>query len=308
VPSLTADDTVANVRDLVGVSIEARSLVNRPSASLTIGELLTVLQAARHAVDDGAIGVVVTQGTDTMEESAFLFDLLWDRRAPLVVTGAMRNPAQPGPDGPANLFAAVCVAASESCQGIGCVVVMNDELHAARYVRKEHSSNPAAFHSPAAGAIGSVQEGVVILRMTPARLGTMNTPSEPFARVALIEASFDDGGDLLAERVIENFDGLVIAGFGVGHLSEAATRAAIAAASIKPVVLASRCGAGGILKRTYGFVGSESQLLANGLISAGDLDARKARLLLILLLSSKTDRGAISIAFEKFGRAPGGSR
>jgi L-asparaginase len=300
VPELTAEQLMSDVPGLPdGVAIKTKTVVNRPGASLTIANLVELLQVAREAVDAGALGIVVTQGTDTMEETSFVLDLLWNRSAPLVMTGAMRNPTQAGADGAANLLAAVAVAASDTCRDLGCLVVMNDVIHAARYVRKEHSSSPAAFVSPSAGPLGAVVEGHAVTRLIPARPSLrLDEPTGVTARVALVEATLDDDGDLLCESLVESFDGLVIAGFGAGHLSETAASRAVAVAAVKPVILASRCGAGGSLRSTYGFVGSESYLLANGLISAGDLDARKARLLLLSLLSAGADRRAIGAAFN----------
>lgn len=299
VPMLTADDLVAAVPSLRdGIHVVARTLVNRPSASLTIDDLLALLKAAGDEVRGGAHGVVVTQGTDNLEETSFLLDLLWRHSEPLVITGAMRGPALPGADGPANLAAAVAVAIDPVSRDAGVLVVMNDQIHAARYVRKEHSQSPAAFVSPAAGPLGSVKEGRAVLRLRPQRPSArLDPPSGRAARVALVEATFDDAGDLLSDRVTEPYDGVVVAAFGVGHLSEQAADAAIALAAKKPVVLASRCGAGGPSQGTYGFHGSETHLLASGLIWAGDLDARKARLLLMLLLSAGADRDAIAAAF-----------
>jgi L-asparaginase len=299
VPELTAEQLMADVPGLPdGVAIKTTTVSKRPGASLTIANLVELLRVAREAVDAGALGIVVTQGTDTMEETSFVLDLLWNRSAPLVMTGAMRNPTQAGADGAANLVAAVAVAASDACRDLGCLVVMNDVIHAARYVRKEHSSSPAAFASPSAGPLGAVVEGRAVTRLIPARPSLRLDEPTGVTRVALIEATLDDDGDLLRESLVESFDGLVIAGFGAGHLSETAASRAVAVAAVKPVVLASRCGAGGSMRSTYGFVGSESYLLANGLISAGDLDARKARLLLLLLLSGAADRAAIGAAFD----------
>src|SRR5579875_29688 len=123
-----------------------------PSAALSFADVLDVADAAAQAVRDGAVGVVLSQGTDTLEETAFLVDSVWTSDAPFVVTGAMRNPTLPGADGPANLLAAFQVAADPAARGRGVLVTFLDEIHAARHVRKAHSTSPATFVSPDLGA------------------------------------------------------------------------------------------------------------------------------------------------------------
>jgi L-asparaginase len=120
--------------------------------------LIEISDAIRDAFSRGVDGVVVTQGTDNIEETAFAFDLLVDDERPVVVTAAMRNPSLSGADGPANVRAAVAVAVSPFARGMGCLVVMNDEIHAARFVRKMHASSLSAFTSPQCGPIGVVIE------------------------------------------------------------------------------------------------------------------------------------------------------
>src|SRR4051812_39357154 len=105
-----------------------------PSASLTFDDVLQVVEQASRAVEDGATGIVLTQGTDTLEETAFLIDSIWPHAAPFVVTGAMRNPTQPGADGPANLLAAIRVATADGARSRGVLVAFADEIHAARHV------------------------------------------------------------------------------------------------------------------------------------------------------------------------------
>ena len=132
--------------------VEAQTFRLLPSPEVTIPDLFALADAIERAVADGAQGVVVTHGTDTMEESAFVLDRVLALDAPVVVTGAMRNPTLAGPDGPANLLNGVRLAVHEPARGLGVMVVMNDEIHAARYVQKGVTSNPAAFRSDAGRA------------------------------------------------------------------------------------------------------------------------------------------------------------
>src|ERR1700735_157393 len=130
-PQLTGADLVASVPGLerAGVTVGVHDFRQVPSSSLTVDDVLDLGRAIRAGAAAGAGGVVVSQGTDTIEETAFLADLLYAGQLPVVFTGAMRNPTLAGPDGPANLLAAVTVAASPQARGLGGLVVLNDEIH-----------------------------------------------------------------------------------------------------------------------------------------------------------------------------------
>jgi L-asparaginase len=159
-PTLGADDLVAAVPELERVAaLEATTLASLPGSSLSFAELFAALRWAEGAVARGASGVVLIQGTDTLEETAYLLDLHWRHAEPLVLTGAMRAPGAAGADGPANLLASARVAASPLGRSLGVVVVMNDEVHTAARVRKAHASKLAAFTSPDFGPIGKLVEG-----------------------------------------------------------------------------------------------------------------------------------------------------
>jgi len=266
------------------------------SSRLTVTDLAQLHAAADRAVAAGADGVVVVQGTDTLEESSFLLDLWWTRDHPIVFTGAMRNPGLPGPDGPANLVAALRVAADPACAGLGALVVMNDEVHAARFVAKRHTSSLGAFVSPAAGPLGRVEEGVVGVAARVTRHTPIGQPVRDVC-VPLIVTALDDDGRLF--DAIGDADGLVIAAFGVGHLHPRIADRAAAQAKSRPVVLASRTGAGTVHVSTYGGPGNEMDLVERGLIPAGSLDAYKARLLLTALLASGLAGGAAGSAFSR---------
>jgi L-asparaginase len=283
------------------VTVQTHDFRAMPSACLSFDDILELAGRAEKAVADGATGVVVVQGTDTIEETAFLVDLVWPHDAPVVVTGAMRNPTLAGADGPANLLAALRVASSERFAGLGCLVALNDEVHAARYVRKTHSSNPASFASPDAGPLGHLVEGApVLLSRPPSRLTLPRPASAAKVPVALVAVALDDDGGLLP-AVADRYAGLVVAGFGVGHVPAALADPLAELAQQIPVVLASRTGAGAVFAHTYGFAGSESDLRSRGLVGAGLLDPYKARILLRLLLANGASRAEIEAAFAAAG-------
>jgi len=245
--------------------------------------------------------VVVTQGTDTIEETAFALDILVDSKRPVIVTGAMRNPTLPGADGPANMLASVLVASDPAASDIGAMVVMNDEIHAARFVRKTHTSNPATFRSDPVGPIGWVAEDTSRIVLRPTRKpriglneGSTDNP------VALMTLSLGDDGRLIEAAVAAGYLGIVVQAVGGGHASPSVADALGRAVGEMPVVLCSRAGSGETLRRTYGFPGSETDLLGRGLIGSGFLDGPKARILLTLLLRSGARPQAIQDAFTGY--------
>jgi len=223
---------------------------------------------------------VISQGTDTLEETAYLFALMCGARLPVVLTGAMRPGAIAGSDGPANLAAAIAVAAQAEAAVLGPLLVFGDEIHAARWVTKVHTSRPAAFASPGAGPVGIVGEGRVRLWGAPAGPVLGRPRGLPHRVELLTMASGDDGR--LAEAAGGYADGLVVAGMGGGHVPPAAARVLETLARRMPVVLASRCAAGPVLTNTYRGEGAESDLIAQGLLPVGNLQPLKARLRLIV--------------------------
>ncbi|WP_166821459.1 asparaginase [Brevibacterium limosum] len=256
------------------------------SANVTLEMLFDVVELARTSDADG---IVLTQGTDTLEESAFGLWLLNDSGTHIAATGAMRNPTLPGADGPANVRAAALTTLSDQVSDLPASLVFDDEVHDPRFVTKSHATSTAAFSSgPVLGAIGWLSEDDLHLPHAP------RTPKSPFAglsrpsrlsKIALAEVGLGEPGETLDLIAGSGFGGAVISGVGGGHVSEDLLPAVSRLADAMPVVLASRTGAGVSLRRTYGYPGGEIGLLEAGLIPAGILDARKARIVLNLALS-----------------------
>lgn len=299
-PKLGAAELVASVPALAEVAeISADSLFRLPSPSLTPDMLVAVASRIRAGFAQGFDGAVVIQGTDTIEESAFLLDLLVDGEKPVVVTGAMRGADAPGADGPANLLAAVIVAASETARGQGTLAVLNYDIHAARFVQKSHTTLPSAFASPLVGALGVVAERRPRLFARVARMPCFDPAPGPPAPVALVKWAMGDDGRLLAALPGLGYQGAVIEGMGAGHVPAGSAEAVGALAARMPVVLASRSMTGPVFTKTYGYDGGEIDLIGRGAIPAGMLSGLKARLLLGLALRGG-DAGAAGPAFAPY--------
>lgn len=261
------------------------------SAHLTLDDIVALGAAIGEARSDA---VVVVQGTDTLEETAFALDLiLGGRDMPLVLTGAMRAPAQASADGPANLRAAIGVAAAGVA---GTHVVMNDEIHHAWFVEKRATSGVDAFASPGFGPVGRIVEGRVACHLAFAR-PDLRLATRGVAPVALLTAAAGLEPWLLEGIEASRFEGLVVAGLGAGHVPPGWIEPLSRLAKARPVVLASRTGAGPVHRSTYGFAGSEIDLIGRGLITAGYLSPAKARLLLSLAIGAGLERDAIEAAF-----------
>jgi L-asparaginase len=269
------------------------------SANVTLEMLFDVVDLARSTAADG---LVLTQGTDTLEESAFGLWLLNDSDVHIAATGAMRNPTLPGADGPANVRAAALTALSDRVGDLPASLVFDDEIHDPRFVTKSHATSTAAFSSgPVLGAIGWLSENTLHLPHAP------QTSPSPFAGlprperlkdIALVEVGMGEPEQTLELIAGSGFAGAVISGVGGGHVPESLLPAVTRLAEAMPVVLASRTGSGASLKRTYGYPGGEIGLLEAGLVPAGILDARKARIVLTLALSFGLDPAEVFAHFS----------
>jgi L-asparaginase len=288
VPRLSSADLIAAVPKLGELgSIEAVSFRQCASGDLTLHDVMDLSRAIDERLRRGTSGVVVTQGTDTIEESAFALSLLVSTDDPVVVTGAMRSPTVAGADGPGNLLAAAQVAVAPASRNQGTVVVVNDEIHDPRFVRKTHTSSLSAFRSPLLGPVGWITEGKprFLSKIRPqVPINFDRIPELP--SVALLAISLGDDERLVQAVADMGFQGLVVEALGGGHVPARLVKTLQRLADRIPVILCSRTDCGEVLTATYGFPGSESDLLGKGLISGGMLDGRKMKVLLTLLLAA----------------------
>jgi L-asparaginase len=295
-PTLAADALLDGLP--FTATVESRDLRIVPSAQLTLADLWSIADAIGGATGEGFAGVVVVQGTDTIEDIAFGLDLLVaDDWPTVVVTGAMRPAVAPGADGPANLVDAVATAAGlPLATEIGVLVVLGGEIHSASLVRKGHTSAPHAFTSWP-GAIGDIAEGEPRLLLRPAvrrRLPAGQADGRSrHPDVAVLTATLGDDRAPLARLLTSPPDGLVVEGFGVGHVPLTWLPDLTELAQAIPVILCSRTRTGPMWRRTYGFDGSERDLLARNLIPGGGLDMVKATVALRLLLARHASRDEI---------------
>lgn len=292
---------VAGMDELKDIAnVKAKSFRKKSSSSMDIQDLLDIAREIRRlGREEGTEGFVIVQGTDTIEETAFAMNLLVDTEAPIVVTGAMRNPNQRGAEGPANLLASIVVASSEAARGMGSLVVFNDRIFPGDYVQKIHPQNVDAFGAEC-GPIGYVAEGRVSMRTRPIRRKVQGIePREGMeVSVPIYSVPIGDDGRMLSKSEELALSGIVLEGMGGGHTSPPVAALLKDLAPKLPIVLSSCIGCGDMLTQTYmGYPGAELELLKLGLISSGLLDGRKARILLLFLLMSGASVEKIREAF-----------
>ncbi|GEP59989.1 asparaginase [Reyranella soli] len=308
-----ADDLVKAVPLLATLAdIEAETVSRVGSHSLSFDQIHAL--AAKIAAST-AEGVIVTQGTDTLEETAFLLDLLVERDVPVIVTAAMRNPSLTSADGPGNLLAAVRVACDPwvraHAQSLGVISVMLDEVYAAADVLKVHPTRLNAFASPQSGPLAALVEDRVVplglpvrdaMEATRRKLGRAGGTAQP---VALLWMGLDEPGHLIDAMLNASdhlgYRGAVVGAMGGGHIPERLADVAARLAAAMPTVVSPRAGGGPMLRQTYGGPTSEIGLRKAGLIWGGRLHPLKARVLLETCLRAGLQRTAIADLFGAWG-------
>jgi L-asparaginase len=295
-PALSGDELVSAIPELAEIAeLRVHQHSNVPGVNLDPRSMAAALNTAWEAVKaGGAVGAVITQGTDTIEETAELARLTWDLDEPLVITGAIRTGGSLGSDGPLNLLDAVRLAVAPEARGLGPVVVFDGLVHPAAEVVKGHSWRSDAFASDA--PLAEIREGEVRLRVPssqfPVPSSLVADPGALGARlgdayVPIIAAAAGMDGRVLDQDAA---DAVVLIALGAGHLPEAMLTGVdrLLLRGI-PVVICARPEHGGTLERTYGFIGSEVDLAERGAILAGSASPWKARIRVLAALAMGRD-------------------
>nr|WP_314127827.1 type II asparaginase [uncultured Campylobacter sp.] len=297
--TVTVDKLIAAVPDINKIAtIKGEQISNIGSQEMNNEVWFKLANRVNELLVSGkADGVVITHGTDTMEETAYFLNLVVKSDKPIVMVGAMRNSGSLSADGPLNIFNAVNVAMSKEAAGKGVMVVMNDEIHAAREVTKTNTTAVDTFKSPNSGKIGTVFYGNVKFYMNPVRKHTVNsafdiTKIKELPRVDIIYSHSNDNPDFVNVAVKNGAKGIINAGMGNGNPFPSALEALGEAVKAGIVVVRdSRVGSGETT------LNGEVDDGKYGFLASDNLNAQKARVLLMLALTQTTDKAKIQELF-----------
>lgn len=293
IPRSNADTFISRLNAIgdlePNIRLESKSFCNIPSGSLDFSILSEVLEYSRYMVDSGINAIIITQGTDSIEESSFFFNLFWDKKESVIFCGAMRMEGEFAYDGLWNLKSSIMLAYNKNSINRGVLVVFGDKIFSANWIKKIFSTFIDAFD-------GMCLEGVILedqpmFFSKPLDRITYKLPKDN-KKILFLEQNLGENNEIL--EIWKNFDGIIINGFGSGHVS-AKSMKYIKKIKI-PIIVASRAVFGFGTKKTYGYNGSEIDLQNNGAIISRILDARKARILLWCILGN----GLELSEFERF--------
>ena len=295
---VTSQDNPMNhvTNPLEGIEVHALDFLNLPSPHIKPKHMLALYHKIKEETDNYD-GVVITHGTDTLEETAYFLDTMEIPHMPIVLTGAMRSSNELGSDGVYNYLSALRVASDDKAADKGVLVVMNDEIHAAKFVTKTHTTNVSTFQTPTHGPLGLIMKQEILYFKT----------AEPRVRfdldciqglVPIISAYAGMTDELIDMLDLEQLDGLVIQAFGAGNVpKETAQKLENLLQKGIPVALVSRCF-NGIAEPVYAYQGGGVQLQESGVLFVKELNAQKARLKLLIALNAELKGQALKDYME----------
>ena len=300
IPALSSEEIMAMVTNISRFAdVETINYANIPSPHITPDMMMEIAMLVKETLNrDDITGVVVTHGTDTLEETAYLMDLIIKSDKPVVVVGAMRNSSELGYDGSSNLSAAICTAISKRSRNKGVLVVMNNEVNAASEVTKTNTLSLDTFKSSEFGPLGIVDNDEVIFYRDIISHQFINTTSLE-NKVSLIKSVPGIESDILDFYIDSGYKGIVIEALGRGNIPPTMISGIKKAISKNiPVVMVSRCPTGRVLD-TYGYEGGGKHLRELGVIFGGNLPGQKLRIKLMLAVGLTKDLSEIKAIIEQ---------
>lgn len=302
VPAISGDDLLATVPDVAKyAAIQVNNLSNVPSDYMDPPRWIQLTKAVQASLDRPEVaGVIVSHGTDTLEETAFWLDLTVQSNKPVVLIGAQRNASSSDFDGPRNLLNAVRIAIDDQAKNMGVMLAMNNQINAARYVTKTHTANVETFNSADFGFLGEVYPDRVIFAKAPQRRQHIAIQTDKMPEVEIVAMYGGADGAALRQAVDRGVKGIVVQALGMGNMNMPMYEAVKYALSKKiPVVISTRVHNGRVLP-SYGFVGGGKTTSDAGAVFADDLKPAKARILLMLLLQKGlTSQADLQAAFNR---------
>lgn len=295
-----SDNPISNHQDIIEQYADVTEITpfNVPSPHMNIKYVETL----KHIIEDASRnenydGFVITHGTDTLEETAYLLDLTINVSKPITITGAMRSSNEIGSDGLYNFISAIRVASSDNAAGMGVMVVFNDEIHTARNVTKTHTSNTNTFQSPNHGPLGVVTKNSVQFHHKPYEHLVLNDINHDL-NIPLVKAYMGMNNDVLNFYSEHQVDGIIIEGLGQGNLPPTCLEGLEKCLDKEiPVVLVSR-SFNGIVGPIYAYEGGGATLAEKGVVFSNGLNGPKARLKLLVGLSNQLSANQLKKYFE----------
>jgi len=299
-PSMSGADLIKSVPNLCEIcDVEVNEYSNLMASTFTLEFMFCLAKAVEECLlREDVLGVVITHGTGTIDETAYLLDLTIKSNKPVVLTGSMRTPSELSPDGPKNLYCAVKVAASEQAVGLGVLLVMNEEIHAARNVSKNNASNPAAFTSGCWGPLGYVDGYFISIRNKPV-FREYICPEKLGGEVFLLRQVASDNTMIFDYLIEKKVAGIVLEGFGRGNLHAVFQERVEKAVSCNiPVIITTRCNSGYVLP-IYSSPGAAVNTHKAGAIFTDELSGMKTRIKLTLALGITTKPDELQKIFSR---------
>ena len=311
IPAVSAEGILVSVPGIESLArLQVNDLFNIPSDYMNSSRWIELHQAVTNSLLDPKLtGVVITHGTDTLEETAYFLDLTIDSDKPVVLVGAQRNASECDSDGPRNVRSALRVAVAPESRGQGVLVVMNGQIHAARDVTKSHTSNIDGFHSGEVGCLGLVDGDRVRFYRSVNDSQHIPLQKNQLSNVEIIAMYAGADGSMINAAILSGARGIVVQALGCGNVNEAMYAAIKRAIENGIAVVISTRVLNGRVEPIYGFVGGGNSLWEAGAIFAGNLSPQKARVLLIAALQETDSSKDLHEIFDaKHGYSVGKNR